>query len=41
MFHQQMKNFCEKQHQHIQWLAFFVDLWSLTFFTPFAGPTKG
>ena len=36
-----MKNFCEKQHQHRQWCAVFVDVWSLTFFTPFAGLTKG
>ena len=41
LFNQQMKNFCEKQHQHRQWWAVFVDVWSLTFFTPFAGPRKG
>jgi hypothetical protein len=42
LFHQQLKNFCEKQHQRRQWTAIFVDMWSLSFFfTPFAGPTKG
>ena len=35
-----MKNVCEKQQQHIQWWAVFVDVWSLTFFTPFAALTK-
>ena len=28
-----MKNFCEKQHQHREWRAVFVDVWSLTFFS--------
>ena len=40
MFHQQMKNFCEK-HQHRQWWAVFVDLWSLTIFKTFSEQTKG
>ena len=25
--HQQMKNICEKQHQHRQWWTVFVDVW--------------
>jgi hypothetical protein len=28
LFHQQMKNFCEK-HQHREWRAVFVGVWSL------------
>ena len=36
-----MKNFCKKQHQHRQWWTVFVNVWSLIFFTPFAGTTKG
>ena len=40
LFHQHKKSFCEK-HQHRQWPAVFVDVWSLTFFTPFAGLTNG
>ena len=30
-----MKNFCEKQQQTVA-----SDVWNLTFFTPFAGPTE-
>jgi len=34
-----MKNFCEK-HQHRQWRAVFVDVWSLTFFHTFCWSDK-
>ena len=30
-----MKNFCEKQLQHRQWQAVFVDVWSLNFYRTF------
>jgi len=35
-----MKHFCEKQHQHRQWRAVFVDAWSLTFFHAFCWTDK-
>jgi hypothetical protein len=41
LFHQQMKIFYQKHHRHNQRTAVCVDLWSLTFFTPLAGPAKG